>query len=99
VFTSQQYDLQPPWSDTRVCLAANRAINRQATNEAETLGPSLPTGNIVPRTFDGALPLEPYPCDPPKARQLLTEGGYASGFEVGDCTVDSVFTGLGAPRE
>jgi peptide/nickel transport system substrate-binding protein len=96
VFTSQPYDPTSPWSDTRVRLAANHAINRQAINEAETLGHSLPTGNIVPRTFDGALPLEPYPYDPPKARQLLAEAGYASGFEAGDCTVDSVFTGLGA---
>jgi peptide/nickel transport system substrate-binding protein len=93
---TQQYDPKSPWSDTRVRLAANHAINRQAINEAETLGHSLPTGNIVPRTFDGALPLEPYPYDPPKARQLLAEAGYASGFEAGDCTVDSVFTGLGA---
>jgi peptide/nickel transport system substrate-binding protein len=96
VFTRQQYEPQSPWSDRRVRLAANHAINRQAINEAETLGHSIPTGNIIPRQFDGALPLEPYPYDPQKARRLLAEAGYAGGFEAGHLTVDSVFTGLGA---
>ena len=32
---------------------------------------------------------------PQKAKQLLAEAGYASGFEAGDCTVDNAFTGLG----
>jgi peptide/nickel transport system substrate-binding protein len=94
VFTSQQYDPASPWYDKRVRLAANHAINRQAINEAETLGHSIPTGSIVPRKFDGALPLEPYVYDPKKAKQLLAEAGYANGFEAGDLTVDSVFTGL-----
>jgi peptide/nickel transport system substrate-binding protein len=95
VFTSQQYDLASPWSDKRVRLAANHAINRRAINEAETLGHSLPTGNIVPRKFEGALALEPYPYDLKKARQLLGEAGYPNGFDAGDCMVDNAFTGLG----
>jgi peptide/nickel transport system substrate-binding protein len=94
VFTHQQYDPQSPWYDRRVRLAANHAINRQAINEAETLGYSTLTGNIIPRQFDGALPLEPYPYDPKKVRQLLTEAGYVNGFEAGDCAVDTHFTGL-----
>jgi peptide/nickel transport system substrate-binding protein len=95
VFTYQQYDPQSPWYDKRVRLAANYAINRQAINEAETLGYSVPSGSIIPRKFDGALLLEPYPYDPRKAKQLLAEAGYAKGFEAGDCTVDIAFTGLG----
>src|SRR5215470_5612080 len=95
VFTSRQYDPASPWFDRRVRLAANHAINRGAMNEAETLGHSRPTGNIVPRQFDGTLALEPYPYDPTKARQLLTEAGYADGFDAGDFAVDNVFTGLG----
>ena len=59
-----QYDPKSPWSDTRVRLAANYAINRQAINEAETLGYSVLSGGIVPRKFDYALALEPYPYDP-----------------------------------
>jgi peptide/nickel transport system substrate-binding protein len=95
VFTSRQYDPASPWSDKRVRLAANHAINRRTINEAETLGHSIPTGNIIPRKFDGALALEPYSYDPKKAKQLLSEAGYANGFEAGDCTADNVFTGLG----
>jgi len=95
VFTYQQYDPKSPWYDKRVRLAANHAINRQAVNESETLGYSIPTGSIMPRKFDGALPLEPYAYDPKKAKQLLTEAGYPNGFDARDCTVDIAFTGLG----
>jgi len=95
VFTHQQYDPRSPWHDKRVRLAANLAINRPAINDAETLGYSVPTGSIIPRKFEGALTLEPYPYDPRKARQLLAEAGHAKGFEAGDCTIDIAFTGLG----
>ena len=47
-------------------LAANYAINRQAINEAETLGYSVLSGGIIPRKFEYALPLEPYAYDPRK---------------------------------
>src|SRR5262247_3806004 len=94
VLTYEQYNAKSPWADKRVRLAANHAINRQAINEAETLGYSVPTGSIIPRKFDGAWVLEPYPYDPKKARQLLQEAGYPNGFEAGDCTADIAFTGL-----
>lgn len=95
VFTHQQYNLQSPWSDRRVRLAANHAINRQAINEAVLLGYGVPTGNIIPRKIDGALALEPYAYDPQQARQLLTEAGYANGFDAGECPVQQSMTVLG----
>ena len=79
-----QWDPKSPWHDKRVRLAANYAIDRWAISEAETLGASVPTGNIIPRTFEFALPLEPYPYDPKKAKQLLAEAGYPNGFDAGD---------------
>ena len=94
VFTYEPYDPKSPWADQRVRLAANLAFNRQTANEAETLGHSVLTGSIIPRKFDYALPLEPYPYDPNKARQLLREAGYPNGFDAGDCSVDSVYTGV-----
>ena len=94
IFTYEQYDPKSPWADQRVRLAANHAINRQAINEAETLGHSIISGSIIPRQFDFALPLEPYAHDPKKAKQLLKEAGYPNGFDAGECSVDHVYAGV-----
>ena len=45
-------DPKSPWADRRVRLAANLAIDRQAINQAETLGFSKITGSIIPHTFE-----------------------------------------------
>jgi len=79
-----QWDPKSPWHDRRVRLAANYAIDRQALSDAETLGASKPAGNHVPRTFEFALPLEPYPYNPARAKQLLAEAGYPNGFDAGE---------------
>jgi peptide/nickel transport system substrate-binding protein len=86
-----QYDPKSPWSDTRVRLAANHAVNWQAINEAENLGYALLTGGMIPHKFAYALPLEPYGYDPKKARQLLRDAGYANGFDAGDCSTDTPY--------
>jgi peptide/nickel transport system substrate-binding protein len=78
------WDAKSPWADRRVRLAANLAIDRKGISMAETLGASPPTGNVVPRTFEFALPQDPYPYDPVKSKQLLTEAGYPNGFDAGD---------------
>jgi peptide/nickel transport system substrate-binding protein len=79
-----QWDPKSPWADRRVRLAASYALDRRALSDAETLGASRPVGNIVPRTFEFALPIEPTPYDPAKARQLLAEAGFPNGFEAGE---------------
>jgi peptide/nickel transport system substrate-binding protein len=78
------WDPKSPWADRRVRLAASYAIDRKAISDAETVGASPPTGNVVPKTFEFALPLEPTPYDPARAKQLLAEAGYPSGFDAGD---------------
>jgi peptide/nickel transport system substrate-binding protein len=79
-----QWDPKSPWHDKRVRQAANLAIDRDAVNQAESLGLSRPTGSIIPRSLEFALPLDPPPCDPAEARRLLAEAGYPSGFDAGD---------------
>jgi peptide/nickel transport system substrate-binding protein len=80
----EQWDPKSPWADRRVRLAASHAVDRKGLNEAENLGASRLNGNIVPRTFEFAIPIEPHAYDPAKARQLLAEAGYPNGFDAGD---------------
>jgi peptide/nickel transport system substrate-binding protein len=79
-----QWDPKSPWHDKRVRQAASYALDRAALSEAETLGASKPAGNIVPRSFEFALALEPDPYNPARAKQLLAEAGYPNGFDAGD---------------
>jgi peptide/nickel transport system substrate-binding protein len=81
-----QWDPKSPWHDRRVRLAANLAIDKQAISEAAGLGLYPPTGSIIPRAFEFALPLEPFPYDPAQAKRLLAEAGYPQGFDAGDLT-------------
>lgn len=73
-----------PWADQRVRKAASLALNRQALSDADTLGASRPNGGIVLRNFEYALPIEPDPYDPVRAKQLLAEAGYPNGFDAGE---------------
>src|SRR5262245_1778295 len=90
-----QWDAKSPWHDQRVRLAANYAIDRNAINQAETLGFSRLTGSIIPSSFEfyKALPVPTY--DPKKARQLLAEAGYPNGFDAGEFFCDSSYANLG----
>src|SRR4029077_18831595 len=43
-----QWDPKAPWHDVRVRKAASLALDRQALNQAETLGFSKVSGSIIP---------------------------------------------------
>jgi len=79
-----QWDPKSPWADQRVRLAASYALDRQGLSDAETLGASKPAGNFIPRAFEFALPIEPHPHNPARAKQLLAEAGYPNGFDAGE---------------
>ena len=87
VFT-EQWDPKSPWADRRVRLAANLAIDRQAVNQAETLGLSKVTASIIPQNFEFSWQAPHYPFDPKRAKQLLAEAGYPNGFDAGTITAD-----------
>ena len=92
---ADQWDPKSPWADKRVRLAASHALDRQALNEAETLGLSRPVGSTVPRDFDFALPFEPHAYDPARAKKLLAEAGYPNGFDSGDLTTFPPYNAMG----
>jgi peptide/nickel transport system substrate-binding protein len=88
----EQWKPKSPWADRRVRLAANMAIDKQAINEAERMGFSRLTGNIIPSVMEFALRIGPHPYDPTHAKRLLADAGYPNGFDAGDLTPVPPFT-------
>ena len=75
------YDPKSPWHDKRVRLAANHAINRQAINDAETLGYSTAVGEHYPtRRMTMPCRWNRMRMIPRRPKQLLKEAGYAEWF-------------------
>ena len=85
---ADQFDKSSPWHDRRVRLAATHAVDRQAINQAVSLGFSKITGSIVPTSFDFYWQPPAIPYDVAKAKQLLAEAGYPKGFDAGDLWCD-----------
>jgi peptide/nickel transport system substrate-binding protein len=94
LYFADQWDAKSPWHDVRVRRAANLALDLNAINEALTLGHSRLTNSIIPASFDfyWAPPAAVY--DPEKARALLAEAGYPSGFDAGELFCDSSYANL-----
>jgi peptide/nickel transport system substrate-binding protein len=88
----EQWKRESPWHDRRVRLAAALAVDKQTLNEAERMGRSRLSGNIIPSVLDFALRIDPHPYDPTHAKRLLAEAGYPSGFDAGDITPVPPFT-------
>ncbi len=91
----EQWDPKSPWHDRRVRLAASHALDRNALNQAETLGLSRPTGALIPRVLEFARVYEPPAYDPVQAKKLLAEAGYPGGFDAGELTPFPPFFSLG----
>ena len=89
---ADQWDPKSPWADRRVRLAANHAMDRQAVNEALTLGFSRITWSVIPQSFEFFWPPPAYAYDPAKARRLLAAAGYPKGLDAGDLWCDAATT-------
>jgi peptide/nickel transport system substrate-binding protein len=97
VFT-EQWDAKSPWADKRVRLAANYAIDRQGINQAVYLGYSKLAYSFVPQGMEYFWAPPPYPYDPKRAKQLLSEAGYPNGFGAGELSGDMIYgTAIGEP--
>ena len=94
LYFPDQWDPKSPWHDLRVRQAASLAMNRQAINQAETLGFSKITGNIIPSSFEFFWPSPTPVHDPTRAKRLLTEAGFPNGFDAGEYACDSSYANL-----
>jgi len=95
LYFPEQWDPKSPWHDQRVRLAASLAIDRKSINEALTLGYSRLPNSIIPDTFEFFWQPPAAVYDPVKAKQLLAEAGYPTGFDAGDYYCDSSYANLG----
>ena len=63
--------------------AVNYALDRQAIIDAALFGAGVPAGPLSPVLKPWARPVADFPCyrhDPQKARALLKEAGFATGY-------------------
>jgi len=72
-----------PFDDKRVRQALNYAVNKDAIVRDVLKGTGSPSrGPVLPATWGADAGLKPYPYDPERARKLLAEAGYPSGFST-----------------
>jgi peptide/nickel transport system substrate-binding protein len=85
---ADQSDPKSPWADPRVRLAASLAVDRKAINDASYLGLGKLSYNIVPQAHEFYWNPPAIPHDPARAKRLLAEAGYASGFDGGELSAE-----------
>jgi peptide/nickel transport system substrate-binding protein len=70
-----------PFDDKRVRQALNYAVNKDAIVRDVLKGTgTLSAGPVLPKTWGADAALKAYPYDPERAKKLLAEAGYPSGF-------------------
>jgi peptide/nickel transport system substrate-binding protein len=94
LYFPEQWNPKSPWHDVRVRQAANLAIDRDGMSQALFLGYCKITDSIIPYTFDFYWQPPAAVYDPAKAKKLLTEAGYASGFDAGSLYCDSSYANM-----
>ncbi|HEY7518182.1 MAG TPA: ABC transporter substrate-binding protein [Methylomirabilota bacterium] len=94
VYFPEQWDAKSPWHNVKLRQAVNLAIDRQAVNQAETLGFSRLTNSIIPDIFDFFWKAPAAVHDPARAKRLLAEAGYPNGFDAGEYFCDIAYGNL-----
>ncbi len=72
-----------PFDDKRVRQALNYAVNKDAiVNDVLKGTGAASKGPVLPGTWGADRELKAYPYDPDRARKLLAEAGYPTGFST-----------------
>ncbi|MGN1209423.1 MAG: glutathione ABC transporter substrate-binding protein GsiB [Duodenibacillus sp.] len=71
-----------PFDNPKVRQAINYAINKEALCKVAFNGYAVPAAGPLPEGVSYAVKLGPWPYNPAKARALLKEAGYPSGFRT-----------------
>jgi peptide/nickel transport system substrate-binding protein len=83
---------QAPFDDVRVRQAANLAVDREAIVRNVLQGRGLVVAGPFTSAWLGYDPgVKPYPYDPARARQLLSEAGHPNGFDTTWLITSGVF--------
>ncbi|PYN18687.1 MAG: hypothetical protein DMD76_29010 [Candidatus Rokuibacteriota bacterium] len=94
VYFPEQWDAKSPWHNLKLRQAVSLAFDRNAINQAETLGFSRITNSIVPDIFEFFWKPPAVAYDPAKAKQLLAEAGYPNGFDAGEYFCDVAYANI-----
>ena len=73
-----------PFTEPRVRQAVNLAVNKETLTRDLLQGTAGIAAGPVPQAFEWARnpDVQPYPYDPGRAKQLLSEAGYPDGFKT-----------------
>ena len=72
-----------PFTDKRVRIAINMAIDKKAILQAVYQGAGQPAKNLIPPTmWSYNDQIQDFPYDPAQAKKLLAEAGFPNGFET-----------------
>jgi dipeptide transport system substrate-binding protein len=76
-------NMKKPFTDKRVRLALNMAIDKKAILDAVYQGAGQAAVNLIPPTmWSYNTSIKDYPHDPEQAKKLLAEAGFPDGFET-----------------
>ena len=94
VYFPEQWDTKSPWHNVKLRQAVSLAFDRNAINQAETLGFSRIPNSIVPDIFDFFWKPPAAQYDPAKAKRLLAEAGYPNGLDAGEYFCDVAYANV-----